>query len=115
MNIIHTLVTTRPSVDIPFYDPSTESKNLQAQYRRSGAIVSRHVFMSGDGLTRTVVTTFLDKVSYEKLAKEPQMMNRGFERRNYNIEHGIDEVLTIKDSNDNEYQFDDTRSIHLIA
>lgn len=114
MTIIHTLITERPDTSTVFYVPSLESQKLQEEYITSGKIISRNVTMANNGLTRIVTTTFLDKLTYEQYAKDALMKNRGFERRVYNIENGLFESISIRDSNNNEYTLDEEKSLRQI-
>lgn len=88
--IKHTLITTRPNLEVSWY-PISEEFNLfrEENFILTGKIISREDVLSDDQLIRTITTNFRDLESYTEFINDIRAINMQQDRNAYNKENGM--------------------------
>jgi hypothetical protein len=95
-NITVTTVQTRPDSTARFWEfNNATSEYLQNTFRASGKVLNSSVTESSDGLTRTVVRTFLDQPAFVEWKADPVRREAITSRASYNTTNQHSQTDTI--------------------
>jgi hypothetical protein len=90
MGIKVTAVFTRPDTNVPFWKPSIEEYvRLIEEFGDAGKIVEETAMLGADGLTRTVVRTFVDQAARNEFRAAPVFIDAMAERNAYGTANNI--------------------------
>lgn len=82
--------TTRPSVDIPFFEQDNETKQYRiANYVQAGKILYTKLEFSEDQLEHILTTIFLDEASRNQYVTDPVIAAFRLRRNDYNTKNSI--------------------------
>jgi hypothetical protein len=94
--IIRKVIQKRPSLNVDFYKHSQEVINLINEYADKGETPKYKTYMSDDGLSYTIETTFKNLDYYYALGNEPLILDAVDKRQSYcqikNINFTIEEI-----------------------
>lgn len=93
-----TIRMTRPSIDVPWFEPSNVMKNTMIEHRANGNLISESAFLQDDGLTKIYIAVWKDKETYEKFIFDDELAYERHQRRIYNTKYQCN-IKVIKTEN----------------